>query len=359
MIGAGAVGSCLAYQLAGRASVLLLDRSDPAAGLSAHSFGWVNAVDNGSRPYWELTLAALAAHRRLAESGTGEQWFFRQGNLHWADSSDGAAQLSAAAAGYRDKGYPVVECTAAEVRRKLEPGLWLGDAMEPLIWYPEDGHVFAERLLAELRRGAQDRGAEIRFGLTVTGFLGTAGCVRGVRLSSGERIGADAVICCAGRGTNALLGQAGARVPMIEPAQDGRVTGLLIRTTPVPEPVRRVLHAPGLSIRPGADGGLLLHCHDLDGASADGAVRTVLARLRAVLPAATTVAAAEVYFGVRPIPRDRLPVLGWLPGIDSLYVVVTHSGVTLAPLLGELVAREVFGSAQPLAAEFRPDRFSR
>ena len=44
MIGAGAVGTCLAYQLAGRASVLLLDRSDPAAGLSADEIRRLGAL---------------------------------------------------------------------------------------------------------------------------------------------------------------------------------------------------------------------------------------------------------------------------------------------------------------------------
>ncbi|MDT7623736.1 MAG: hypothetical protein QOF99_4637, partial [Pseudonocardiales bacterium] len=47
---------------------------------------------------------------------------------------------------------------------------------------------------------------------------------------------------------------------------------------------------------------------------------------------------------------------GPLPSAPRLYVVATHSGVTLAPLLGTLVAEEILGAPQPLLAAFRPDR---
>jgi len=62
--------------------------------------------------------------------------------------------------------------------------------------------------------------------------------------------------------------------------------------------------------------------------------------------------------GIRPIPNDGFSAVGWTPGFDGLYVVVTHSGVTLAPILAELAASEVHGSSEELLAPFRPDRFT-
>jgi glycine/D-amino acid oxidase-like deaminating enzyme len=51
-------------------------------------------------------------------------------------------------------------------------------------------------------------------------------------------------------------------------------------------------------------------------------------------------------------------VVGWAPGADRLYVVVTHSGMTLSLLLGELAANEITtGAEQPILGPFRPDRF--
>jgi len=49
-------------------------------------------------------------------------------------------------------------------------------------------------------------------------------------------------------------------------------------------------------------------------------------------------------------------VVGWAR--DGLYVVATHSGVTLAPALAELVASEVIdGADRAELARFRPGRF--
>src|SRR6266542_3030743 len=61
----------------------------------------------------------------------------------------------------------------------------------------------------------------------------------------------------------------------------------------------------------------------------------------------------------RSMPTDRLPILGRLPGLDGLYLAVTHSGVTLAPVLGPLVAEEIAtGEQGRLLAPFRPGRFA-
>jgi glycine/D-amino acid oxidase-like deaminating enzyme len=46
-----------------------------------------------------------------------------------------------------------------------------------------------------------------------------------------------------------------------------------------------------------------------------------------------------------------------MPGIDGLFVIATHSGVTMGPLLGRLAAREILhGERDERIAAFRPDR---
>ena len=57
-----------------------------------------------------------------------------------------------------------------------------------------------------------------------------------------------------------------------------------------------------------------------------------------------------------PYPVDAHPILGWLPGFQNVYVAVTHSGATLGPLLGRLVAEEVLGHNQELLGPYRPNR---
>ena len=58
-------------------------------------------------------------------------------------------------------------------------------------------------------------------------------------------------------------------------------------------------------------------------------------------------------------PADGHPIVGWLPGTTSLYVAVTHSGVTLAAHLAQLITTELLsGSPAAELAPYRPGRFA-
>jgi D-hydroxyproline dehydrogenase subunit beta len=51
-------------------------------------------------------------------------------------------------------------------------------------------------------------------------------------------------------------------------------------------------------------------------------------------------------------------MVGPVPGLDGLYVVVSHSGVTLGPLWGKIAAAELLdGQPDPRLETFRPARF--
>lgn len=65
----------------------------------------------------------------------------------------------------------------------------------------------------------------------------------------------------------------------------------------------------------------------------------------------------QVTAGLMPYPADAHPILGFAKGCCNLYVAVTHSGATLAPLIGKLVAQEIV-SNQPLdvLAPYRLER---
>jgi glycine/D-amino acid oxidase-like deaminating enzyme len=65
----------------------------------------------------------------------------------------------------------------------------------------------------------------------------------------------------------------------------------------------------------------------------------------------------ETRVGVRPVPPDGLPLVGFSAEVDNLYVVVSHSAVHLAPLLGRLAARELTLGPDDRLEPFRPARF--
>ena len=79
-----------------------------------------------------------------------------------------------------------------------------------------------------------------------------------------------------------------------------------------------------------------------------------------VLAGQPHVALASDGVGPEPIPGDGAPVVGGLPGVAGYNVAFTHSGTTLALVVGELLAEEVLtGRPSLLLADFGPDCFGR
>ncbi|MCH7972062.1 MAG: FAD-binding oxidoreductase [Chloroflexi bacterium] len=76
------------------------------------------------------------------------------------------------------------------------------------------------------------------------------------------------------------------------------------------------------------------------------------------LPATRNLSVEEVRRALRPMPSDGYPVIGRLPSAPNAYITYTHSGVTLAPMIGEMAALEIAtGSQVEILAPYRPDRF--
>ena len=83
-----------------------------------------------------------------------------------------------------------------------------------------------------------------------------------------------------------------------------------------------------------------------------------LKRIQAQLKNVETMTLADVKVGQRPVPKDGFPVIGAVNELDGLFTAVMHSGVTLGPLVGELLAAQMLlGSKSPLLADFSPARF--
>ena len=87
--------------------------------------------------------------------------------------------------------------------------------------------------------------------------------------------------------------------------------------------------------------------------------RALLAQAARAFPALSGEPVDRWWLAWRAMPADRLPIVGPLPWLGSLYLAVSHSGVTLAPVLGRLVAAEVADQVPDgLLAPFRPGRFA-
>jgi glycine/D-amino acid oxidase-like deaminating enzyme len=75
------------------------------------------------------------------------------------------------------------------------------------------------------------------------------------------------------------------------------------------------------------------------------------------LPGIADAAIEDVVIGWRPLPLDGLPVMGFSPAQPGVYLAIAHSGVTLAPILGQLAAQEILdGTRAEALSPYRPDR---
>jgi glycine/D-amino acid oxidase-like deaminating enzyme len=78
-----------------------------------------------------------------------------------------------------------------------------------------------------------------------------------------------------------------------------------------------------------------------------------------ILPVLSTIPAEALRVGIRALPKDQYPVIGTVPGVEGYYAAVAHSGVTLAPFIGEVAADEIVNNTQRAeVADYRPARFA-
>ncbi|MFC7328891.1 NAD(P)/FAD-dependent oxidoreductase [Marinactinospora rubrisoli] len=368
VIGAGVMGAATAAALARRGVGVTLVEAEPraASGTSGTSFAWVNANRKPRPDYHDLNAAGVAAHHELArrarDHGRDAAWFHPFGHLEWAVDPRHRAELRTRVGRLMERGYPVRWLTPAEARSR-EPRLRV-PADADVALFPEEAHcdpaALADALLAE----AAALGADVRFGARAVGLTERTDGAEAV-LASGERLHADRVVCCAGNGTPALLAGLGATVPMVAPARGNAAMGLLAVTAATDSGVRGVVTTDEVNLRPWPGGRLLVQALELDAAAdPDAAPDPALGaafhdRLAAVLAGGPAPGIETVVTGRRVLPADGFTVAGPLDGHPAVYVLVSHSGVTLAPLLGALAAEELdTGRPAALLAGFRPGRFA-
>jgi len=356
VVGLGIVGASAVYAAAwAGARVLALDAGTPGTGTSGASFAWLNSVRKEPEVYHRLNAAGMTAHRELSKELGGDAGHHEGGSLEWAESSVDERELRERVQRLASRGYPA-EFITRDRARELEPGLAIPDHVGEVAFYGADAWLDAPKLIGRLLAAASARGTDVLEGRAVRSLRTRGDQVEAIVTDHGE-LDAESVLVCVGPATQAFLEPLGAAIPV------DRVPGLLAITSPNPVRLSRVVHAPGIHLRPDATGGLRLGAEDVDTlASTSGSPialgELLLERAARVLPAARQLKVAERRMGVRPMPGDKHTIAGRIPGFTNAWMIATHSGITLGPLLGRLMVDEIVGGTpSPMLAPFRPERF--
>jgi glycine/D-amino acid oxidase-like deaminating enzyme len=365
IVGAGVLGVSVARHLAvAGENVLLLDRQGAGTGTTATTFAWTNSSRKPDPDYHRLNLAGMEEHARLAGQLPGASSYFPSGALQWADAAN-EERLAANVERLRSVGYPARWVTPGEAAR-IAGSLRIPAAITSIAHFADEGYVLPERFVSSLLTDAEQHGAKCAIG-EVTAIDDRPDGVS-VTLAGGEVHTGDRVVLAAGRWTQQLAAQAGIDVPMVTDTGRGAATVGLLGYATCPElDLRCVIHSPGLNLRPDSGGRTVLQALDLNAdvdpaapPSADGHIATTLARrLSALLPEPVPASDIELRVGFRSLPADGHTVAGYASKQSRVYCLVSHSGITLAPVLGRLAATEIStGLEQDLLGAFRPTRFT-
>ncbi|MFJ3798773.1 NAD(P)/FAD-dependent oxidoreductase [Streptomyces sp. NPDC090088] len=336
VVGAGILGASVAWHLAcADVPVTLLERGPgPAAGVTGDSFAWIGGA-SGDWPGGAADLrgSVLADWRRL-ESEVPEVAVRRTGSLTWPAPSGSGTDRHRLPEGRYRIGRAAIQ--ALEPRLRTPP--------DTAVHTPSDAGVDPVAVTAALVRAARARGARVKYGASAVTLRTRAGRVTGVDTGAGFRP-ASVVVLAAGTGVVELAAPLGVGLPVA-----GSPTRLLRLTAP-PGLVRGIVAGPDFEVREVSAGRLLL-------THATPSAETAAALFRAAFEGAGAgecrITGSRV--GVRPVPEGG-PLIGPLTPDGAAYLAVAHSGVTLAPTVGRLVAAELTtGRPAPELNRCRPPR---
>lgn len=366
IIGGGVIGLAVARALALQgARVTLFEQQHIGAGTSSTTFAWVNA--NGKLPlsYHHLNALSMEEHVKLQRTEpTGLRWLETCGTWEWTAEGDAQERLRQRATALHALDYPAREVTRDELLHaipELRP-----DAVSGAIWhFPTESVLHPALYLARLWAEARAKGVILHQHQTISAITEQADGVT-LQLENGEQWRGDRVVIATGRWANQLLNTLDLNLALIDTRKpDAVACSFLARTAPQPLSLSTNLIAPQLNVRPDGAGRLLLQAlalDDLADPASPPSLQSDIAqqfreRYHALFADAGELQIEKIVVGQRARPADGLPAIGFVTPQQRVYVAVTHSGITLSPLIGKLVAEELMhDNHSELLHDFRPQR---
>jgi sarcosine oxidase subunit beta len=341
IIGAGAIGASIAYQLGRRGArdVVVLERDAVGAGSTSKAAGGIR-VQFATRVEIELSLRAIAFFKRFEDEMGVPCDFHQEGYLFVVTDEPTLARFRENVALQRSMGADV-RVIAPDDARALVPALNMDDALAA-VWGPADGHASPNDVVQAYAAQARARGVRIVEGTPVTGIVVERGRVAGVLTPAGPIA------------TRLVVNAAGPWAPLV-----GRMAGLDLPVDPrrrhifVTDAFDGIRHPLPLVTDTGSgfycrseQGAILMSPGDIgevteyearvDWSVLELAVEKAVRRI----PALEHAQVRHAWAGLRPLTPDGRAILDWAPGVEGLYLAVGFCGHGFqhSPGVGETVA---------------------
>ncbi len=351
VIGGGAVGSSITYHLAraGR-DVALLEANDLATGTSGATQAWVWVHSKTPRYYMELNWRGARRYPGLSEELGIDLEYRRTGGmvgLFTQEEVDASRRMmeSNQAAGVE------IHLLTREEALSMEPRL--SPEILAATYSPVDGNVNPFRVVQGFAGKAASLGARIHLRTAVKALEPDDGGSASGPSPGGNRVNRSGWLVRTNRGAlrcRTLVIAAGFYTPSVArlagvdvPVQPVRGQVLLTEAMP---PTVRFTHQ---GVRQNPTGQVMLG-YLSENAGFDKS--TTLSGLSQVadwaihyMPSFAETKVIHAFSGLRPMPKDKLSILSWARRDPPLFVAVTHSGITLSPVIGELVSEALMKQA--------------
>lgn len=375
VIGGGIIGCTHAYflQVSGLKTVLL-EQGQIGSGTTANNFSWINAsTKTKDAPYHRLNALGVQMYDDLAReygaNAIGLKPFGALGLVRrslpglYKSMQDDAKAL-------KNLRYPVRWIETDELRQ-LEPNVTFAGDAEAMLTPSDkclDAPFFARFIADQL---VQLGGVVYESCAALALEVDDNGAVKCVSTDKGT-FDAPCVVVATGPNTPEVLSDLTGYDGFATRFPVNKVPGLLVTTPPVPENLIRHLSYTDTGgefhFMPDFNGGLRLASDEVDGAIiADQSpahlrhlALGLLRRMQEFVPGfggEILIDDCMLNIGTRAYPADGRSIAGAMPGAQGLYVIATHSGVTLAPAIGSLVAELIkTGEVPEMLEPFGLDR---
>jgi glycine oxidase len=358
IIGGGVAGLALGWRLAqAGAAVTLLERgrvgqaaSWAAAGIlfpavERTAFGQLTAVAHTLWPAFVEELEEITALNLD---------YRRDGDIFITFDED-EAQLRARYEKYEALGW-LPQWLTGQMVRQWEPAI-SRDVVAGL--FTPMTHQVDNRLVVQALAQAFVRaGGVLQEETAVTAILLTQDSVQGVRLATGDELGADTIILAAGAWSGQLAGLPPECLPPVHPIK-GQMLALQM-----PQPlISRMIRRREGSLVPRRDGRLLvgvtLEEVGFEKAITAQAVLQLLQSAERTLPGILKLPLVETWSGFRPGTPDGHPILGKTAVANLLLATGQYmDGILLAPIIAQTLTQLVqTGQTPAIIAPFAIERF--
>ena len=359
IVGAGIVGAACADACAERGMrAAIVDRDVVGSGATAAGMGHIVVMDDSDAQF-ALTHYSQQLWQELRPQLPDDVEYEQAGTIWVAADEEEMSEVRRKRDYYQNRGVPV-EVMDVRQLREAEPNLRDGLAGGLLV--PNDAVLYPPCAARFLVTRAQQRGAKLRLGASVTQISEGR-----VRLTDGQEINAGIVV-------NA----AGSNAAELSPGIDiKKRKGHLVITDRYPGFLRHQLVELGylksahsvtrdsvaFNVQPRRTGQILIGSSRQYGAEHKEVDQAMLAamvrRAQEYMPSLGQMSAVRVWTGFRAATPDKLPLIGPCPGFKSVYLATGHEGlgITTSLATARILADELTGAKPEIAAEpYLPSR---